>query len=52
MFRLKIHVAREIALLKKEVSARGVTKYRDTTESLQLEKELVLLPRLTVSLHT
>lgn len=51
-FRLKIAVPREIALCKKEVSTKGVTKYRDTPESVQMERELTLMPKLTVSLHT
>lgn len=50
-YRFTIAVPREVALLKKEVSQKGVTKYRDTIESLLLERETVLLPRLTVSLH-
>lgn len=37
--------------MKKEVSQKGITKYRDTIDSLNLERETVLLPRLTVSLH-
>lgn len=45
-------VPREVALLKKEVTTKGITKYRDTVESLQLERETVLLPRINVSLHT
>lgn len=52
LFRFKIGVSREIALLKKEVSLKGITKYRDTPDSLQLEQESVLLPRVNVSLNT
>lgn len=51
-FRLKIAVPREIALCKKEVTTKGVTKYRDTAESVQMERELTLMPKLTVALHT
>lgn len=51
-FRFKIAVPREIALSRKEVTAKGVTKYRDTPESLEMERELTLMPKLTVSLHT
>lgn len=52
LFRFTIAVPREVALLKKEVTQKGVTKYRDTPESLQLERDTVLLPRLTVCLHS
>lgn len=52
MFRLKIAVPREMALYKKEVTTKGITKYRDTPESMLIERELILLPKLTVSLHT
>lgn len=52
MFRLKIAIPREIALHMKEVTTKGVTKYRDTVESVKLDRELNLLPKVTVSLHT
>lgn len=52
MFRYKIAVPREIALHMKEVTSKGVTKYRATPHSLQMERELILTPKLTVSLHT
>ncbi|XP_033607618.1 nucleolar protein 6 isoform X3 [Cryptotermes secundus] len=48
-----LHVAyqREISLLKETTTPEGVTKYRDTEESLALEKSIVHLPKLTSSLH-
>lgn len=52
MFRYKIAVPREIALHMKEVTTKGVTKYRDTTQSTTMERELILQPKITVSLHT
>lgn len=52
MYRLSIAVPRELGLYKKEVTSKGITKYRDTAESLRLERELILLPKITVSLHT
>lgn len=52
MFRYKIAVPREIALHMKEVTTKGVTKYRDTVQSTTMERDLILLPKITVSLHT
>lgn len=52
MFRFKIAVPREIALHMKELTSKGVTKYRDSAESLKMERELILIPKITVSLHT
>lgn len=52
MFRMKIAVPREIALMMKEVSSKGITKYKDTPESVRVERELILLPKISVALHT
>lgn len=52
MFRYKIAVPREIALHMKEVTSKGVTKYRDSAHSKQMERELIILPKINVSLHT
>lgn len=52
MFRFKIAIPREMALYKKEETTKGVTKYRDTPESIKIEQELILLPKLTVALHS
>lgn len=52
MFRYKIAIPREIALHMKEVTAKGVTKYKATSQSLKMERELIWLPKITVSLHT
>jgi U3 small nucleolar RNA-associated protein 22 len=41
----------EISLLKKTTTPEGVTKYRDTEESLDLEKRIVHLPKLSSALH-
>lgn len=52
MFRYKIAVPREIALHMKEVTSKGITKYRDTPQSVRMERDLMLIPKITVSLHT
>lgn len=52
MYRFRIAIPREIALHMKEVTLKGVTKYRESTKSKKMEKELILLPRITVALHT
>lgn len=51
VFRLHVAHPREISLLKEIITPEGVTKYRDTEESLALEKSIVHLPKLTSSLH-
>lgn len=52
MFRYEIAVPREIGLHMKEVTTKGVTKYRDTQQSITMERELILLPKITMALHT
>lgn len=52
MFRFKIAVPREVALHMKEVTTKGITKYRPSAQSTQMERELILIPKITVSLHT
>ncbi|XP_069697257.1 nucleolar protein 6 isoform X2 [Periplaneta americana] len=51
VFQLKVAHQREIVLLKETVTPEGVTKYRDTEESLALEKSIIHLPKLTSALH-
>ncbi|XP_055850097.1 nucleolar protein 6 [Episyrphus balteatus] len=51
VFRVEISHAKEIALMKKEVNEKGLTHYKDTPESIALEKRYVLLPKLTSALH-
>jgi len=51
VFRLYVAHQREISLLKEMTTPDGVTKYRDTEESLALEKNIVHLPKLTSALH-
>jgi U3 small nucleolar RNA-associated protein 22 len=51
VFRLHVAHQREISLLKEMTTPEGVTKYRDTEESLALEKSIVHLPKLASSLH-
>lgn len=38
--------------MKHTITTNGVAKYRDTKESLKLESELFLKPKLTTVLHT
>ena len=51
LFRLEVAHQKEIALLKKQVSEDNVEKYRDTEESIALEKRLFHMPQLTSALH-
>lgn len=51
VFRLRIACTKEIALLKEMTTPLGLTKYRDTPQSLALEKKVVHSPKLTSALH-
>lgn len=51
VFHVEISHAKEIALMKKEVTEKGLTSYKDTPESIALEKRYVLLPKITSSLY-
>lgn len=50
VFDLKIYCPNEIGLLKKVVED-GVVKYRDNEFSLAIEKQMILLPKLSSALH-
>ncbi|KAJ8718272.1 hypothetical protein PYW08_002509 [Mythimna loreyi] len=50
VFRLEIAHPKEITLLKREME-RGVVKYRETEESVRLQCDTVLMPRLRGALH-
>ncbi|KAL0279673.1 UNVERIFIED_CONTAM: hypothetical protein PYX00_001178 [Menopon gallinae] len=50
VFNLKIFCPTEIGILKK-ITEDGVVKYRDNESSLALEKQTVLLPKLSSALH-
>lgn len=50
VFRFRLFVPKELMLLKKVVDADGVTSYKDTEESLRLEKDLEILPKVTSAL--
>ncbi len=52
VFRIKLTYFREITLLKQHLGPDGVLKVRDCPESMRLEKETVLLPQLTTTLHS
>ncbi|XP_050522298.1 nucleolar protein 6 [Daktulosphaira vitifoliae] len=51
VFRYRIYYPGEVSLLKKEVMPDGMVRYKDTDESLNLERLMVQLPTLTSSLH-
>lgn len=51
VFRFRIYYPGEISLIKKELMPDGMIRYRDTEESLNLERSMVQLPTLTSSLH-
>ncbi|XP_065166776.1 nucleolar protein 6-like [Atheta coriaria] len=51
VFRLRLHHPKEIALLKKDVTADGLTFYKDTDESLRLERNLEILPKISGALN-
>lgn len=49
VFRFRIAHQKEIALIKQQTT-KGVIKYRDTEESLELEKQLFHLPKISGAL--
>lgn len=51
LFRLRIANQKEIALMKQQIGEDGIIKYRDTEESVELERRLFHLPTLTGALH-
>lgn len=51
IFRVELSYLREIALAKSHRTPEGMMKMRDTPESLELEKQMVALPKLTSTLH-
>ncbi|CAG5125475.1 unnamed protein product [Candidula unifasciata] len=51
VFRLKIANTRELAVLRTVVTDSGMIKFRETEESVALEKEIIALPHLTSLLH-
>ncbi|RVE45335.1 hypothetical protein evm_010040 [Chilo suppressalis] len=50
VFRLEIAHPKEITLLRKEME-KGVAKFRETEESVKLQCDTVLMPRLRGALH-
>lgn len=52
LFRIRIAIQKELALIKKTVTNKGVLAYRDTEASRIYERDLLVLPKLTVYLHT
>lgn len=52
LFRLRIAVAKELMLLKRTLTAKAVTAYKDTEQSRAFERDLLRRPRLTQLLHT
>ncbi|XP_076236825.1 nucleolar protein 6 Mat89Ba isoform X2 [Calliopsis andreniformis] len=51
VFRLRVAHQKEIGCLKQQVTEDGVTQYKDNEESIELEKKLFELPKLTSALH-
>ncbi|XP_059179319.1 nucleolar protein 6-like [Physella acuta] len=51
VFRLKVANTRELAVLRTLKTEDGMIKFKDTDESIALEREIVALPHLTSLLH-
>ncbi|XP_033750343.1 nucleolar protein 6-like [Pecten maximus] len=51
IFRVELAYLREIALAKSHRTPEGMMKMIDTAESIELEKQIVALPKLTSTLH-
>ncbi|XP_024940581.1 nucleolar protein 6 isoform X2 [Cephus cinctus] len=51
VFRLTVAHQKEINLLKQQIDEDGVIKYRDNKQSIELEKKLFHLPKITGALH-
>lgn len=52
VFRIKLTYFREVTLLRELRDSDGVLRVRDNPESLRLEKEALILPQLTSTLHS
>ncbi|CAL8143169.1 unnamed protein product [Orchesella dallaii] len=52
VFRIRITYFRELTLLRELRGPDGVLRVRDTAESVRLEKEALILPQLTSTLHS
>ncbi|KRT80862.1 hypothetical protein AMK59_5943 [Oryctes borbonicus] len=50
VFRFRLFVPKELVLLKKMVDSEGVTSYKDNEESLKLERDMDILPKVTSAL--
>ncbi|KAI4467643.1 nucleolar rna-associated protein [Holotrichia oblita] len=50
VFRIRLFVPKELMLLKKIVDNEGIVSYKDNEESLKLERELEILPKVTSAL--
>lgn len=50
VFRFRLFVPKELVLLKKTVDNEGVVSYKDNEESLELEREMEILPKITSAL--
>lgn len=51
VFRLRLFQPKEISLLKKYVNEEGAVAYKDTPESLELERKLDILPKIIGALN-
>lgn len=50
VFRIRLFVPKELMLLKKIVDNEGIISYKDNKESVKLERELEILPKITSAL--
>ncbi|XP_060535133.1 nucleolar protein 6 isoform X3 [Cylas formicarius] len=50
IFRYKLYVPKEVSMIKKQVTEDGLTRFVDTPESLNIEKNLNVLPKVNMAL--
>ncbi|GJQ76288.1 hypothetical protein Trydic_g2017 [Trypoxylus dichotomus] len=50
VFRIKLFVPKELMLLKRTINNEGIVSYKDNEESLQLERDMDILPKVTSAL--
>lgn len=51
VFRCRLFQPKEVSLLKKYIDEEGVVAYKDTPESLELEKKLDVVPKIVGALN-
>lgn len=50
VFRVKLFIPKELTLLKKTTNSENIISYKDNEESLRLERDLEILPKITSAL--